>query len=79
MPVRFLAQKWPNSCRRAAADAWRAVRMTTDDTRAPEPPLDDLLQDPIARALMASDGVERRDIERLLALKRRSWFEDESS
>jgi hypothetical protein len=44
----------------------------------PEPPLDDLLEDPIARALMASDRVERRDIERLLARKRRSWFENEA-
>ena len=70
-----LAQKWPDSCRRAAADAWRLIGMRTDHDR--EPPLDDLLEDPIVRALMASDGVERREIERLLAAKRRSWVRDE--
>jgi hypothetical protein len=74
----FLAQKWPSSCRRLAAEGWRLVRMGKDYRRAePEPPLDELLEDPVARALMASDGVERRDVERLLARKRRSWFENE--
>jgi hypothetical protein len=47
---------------------------TVDDR---EPKLDDLLEDPITRALMASDGIERRDVERLLDRTRRSWFEDE--
>lgn len=77
MVADFLAQKWPHSRRHAAADLWRLVPMESDKAGDPEPPLDDLLEDPIARALMASDGVERRDIERLLALKRRSWFEPE--
>jgi hypothetical protein len=73
----FLAQKWPYSCRRAAAGGGRLARMAKDRTDQGEPPLDELLEDPIARALMASDGVERRDVERLLARKRRSWFETE--
>ena len=77
MVADFLAQKWPYLRRRAAADAWRSVRMGTDNPRAAEPALDELLEDPIARALMASDGVERRDVECLLARKRRSWFEAE--
>jgi hypothetical protein len=77
MVADFLAQKWPYSCRRAAAGRWRLARMgSSSNTDDSEPPLDDLLEDPIARALMASDGVERRDVERLLARKRRSWFEE---
>jgi hypothetical protein len=50
--------------------------MAGDDADDCEPPLADLLEDPIVRALMTSDGVERRDIERLLDAKRRAWFDD---
>jgi hypothetical protein len=71
-----LAQKWPYSCRRAAVDAWLPVGMAADDAGEREPPLVDLLEDPIVRALMTSDGVERRDLERLLATKRRAWFDE---
>lgn len=53
-------------------------RMGKECLEALEPHLDDLLDDPVARALMASDGVERRDIERLIALTRRKWFEEDA-
>ena len=79
MDIDLFALKWPYSRRAFAAEPWRVERMGMgrDDDADREPPLDDLLEDPIARALMASDGVERRDVERLLARKRRLWFEDE--
>jgi hypothetical protein len=76
MDIDLFALKWPYSRRAFAAEPWRVERMGRDDHGEREPPLDDLLEDPIARALMASDGVERRDIERLLARQRRRWFED---
>ena len=37
-----------------------------------EPSLDELLSDPIARALRRSDGVTRREIEALMAQARRA-------
>ena len=80
MVADFLAQKFPHSRRRGAADPWRIARMDQrpHETDEIEPALDALLEDPIARALMASDGVERRDIERLIARTRRTWFEDDA-
>lgn len=52
--------------------------MGKESLEALEPRLDDLLDDPVAQALMASDGVERRDVERLIALTRRRWFEEDA-
>lgn len=78
MVAYLLAQKWPHSCRREASEKWRLTRMAKESREALEPRLDDLLDDPVARALMASDGVERRDVERLIALTRRKWFEEDA-
>jgi hypothetical protein len=38
-----------------------------------EPPIDELLDDPITRALMAVDRVERGYVEALLRAKRLDW------
>lgn len=78
MPADSLAQKWPHSRRREALGSWRRRPMGKESLEALEPRLDDLLDDPVARALMASDGVERRDVERLIALTRRRWFEEDA-
>jgi hypothetical protein len=34
--------------------------------QCPEPSVDDMVDDPIVRALMAADGVDRRQLRRLL-------------
>jgi hypothetical protein len=39
-----------------------------------EPPIDELLDDPMTRALMKVDRVKRRDIEALLRRKREDWL-----
>jgi hypothetical protein len=77
MVADFFAPKFPQCRPEAAVDTWRLVRMGKDDAEDREPLLDDLLEDPIARALMARDGVARGDVERLLARKRRQWFEEQ--
>jgi hypothetical protein len=74
------AQNWPRRRAAAIAEKWRLVRLGRTDglVEEREPHLDDLLEDPIARALMASDGVERREVERLLAHKRQSWYDSDA-
>jgi hypothetical protein len=45
-----------------------------DEPEELEPPLSELLDDPLTRMLMARDGVERDALERLLAAKRAELF-----
>jgi hypothetical protein len=39
-----------------------------------EPPLEELIEDPLTQLLMERDGVDPRDLRRLLLQQRRAWF-----
>lgn len=45
----------------------RQLMLTTGGTMSGEPDLEEVLNDPIVRLLMASDGVEIEDLRRLIS------------